>query len=102
MLVDFSKLRRACNATVARTTSESQQEQGRGENRLCRGIIFFDVTVNECRDVASSSARLICGLRDGKGVQELIEHLDGLLVLGLDVGGGVHVFHDFDTGHDVW
>jgi len=86
---------------VARTTSKSQYEQGRGENRLRRGVILFDIAVDECRDVTSSSARLICGLRDGKGVQEFIEHLDGLLVLGLDVGGIVHGFHDFDTGHDV-
>jgi len=86
---------------VPRTTLESQHEQGRGGNRLCRGVIFFDIAIDECRDVASSSARLICGLRDAKGVQEFIEHLDGLLVLGLDVGRIVHGFHDFDTGHDV-
>ena len=64
--------------------------------------MFLDVSIDERSDVASSGARLVCGLGNRKGVQQLIEHFDRFLILGLGVGGVIgHGIHDFDSGHDV-
>lgn len=62
--------------------------------------MLLNVAIDESSDVARSSARLIRSLGDGQLVQQLIEHLDGFLVLALLSSGirrcGVH---DVDGGH---
>ena len=62
--------------------------------------MLLNVSIDESSNVARSSARLIRSFRDGQLGQQLIEHLDGFLVLGLlrsGVGGcGIH---DVDGGH---
>lgn len=59
--------------------------QGRWKNSLCRGIVFFDGPVDECCDVASSSACLVRRLGDAQSAQKLIEDLDRLQILGFGV-----------------
>ncbi len=62
--------------------------------------MLLDVSIDESSDVARSSARLVGSLGDGQLVQELIEDLDGFLVLaflsGRIRGCGVHYV---DGGH---
>lgn len=62
--------------------------------------MFFDVTVDESSDVASSSACLIRRLAKGQLVEQLVENFDRFLVLGLRVrrvrGYGLH---DVESRH---
>ena len=55
-------------------------------NLLCRSVVFFDGTIDEGGDVASSSACLIGGFRNTQLAKKLIKHLDRLLILGFGVG----------------
>lgn len=62
--------------------------------------MLFNVTVDEGSDVASSSARLVSGLRYGEFVEKLVKNLDRLLVLGLRVGGiRGYRLHDVESRH---
>ena len=65
--------------------------------------MLLNVSIDEGSDVACSSARLVRGLGDGQLVQQLIEHLDGFLILALLSGGirGCGV-HDVDGGHVLY
>ena len=45
--------------------------------------MLLNVAIDECSDIACSSAGLIRGLRNRQLVQQLIEHLDGFLILAL-------------------
>lgn len=48
--------------------------------------MLFNVAIYEGGDVGGGSAGLVCGLRNSEGVEQFIEHLDGLLILGFGVG----------------
>lgn len=62
--------------------------------------MFFNVTVDEGSDVASSSARLVSGLRYGELIKKLVKNLDRFLVLGLRVGGvRRYSLHDIESRH---
>ena len=62
--------------------------------------MLFNVTIDECGDVTGCGAGLVGGLRNGQLVQQVIEHLDGFLVLGLGVCciRGYRI-HNVDRGH---
>ncbi len=45
--------------------------------------MLLNVSIDESSDVARSSARLIGGLRDSQLVHQLVEDLDGFLILAL-------------------
>ena len=65
--------------------------------------MLLNVSIDESSNVARGSARLGRSLRNGQLVQQLIEHLDGFLVLAL-LGSGIRgcAVHDFDRGHDLY
>lgn len=62
--------------------------------------MLFDIAIYESSDVERGGAGLVCCLRDGEGVKQLIQDLDGLLVLRLGVGRirGCGI-HNVDRGH---
>ena len=45
--------------------------------------MLLNVSIDESSDVARSSACLISSLRDGQLVHQLVEDLDGFLILAL-------------------
>ena len=62
--------------------------------------MFLNITIDERSDVTGCGAGLVGGLRNGQLVQQVIEHLDGFLVLGLGVCRiGGYGIHDVDRGH---
>lgn len=62
--------------------------------------MLLNVTINECGDIAGCSAGFGGGLGNGQLVQQVIEHLDGFLVLGLGVCRiGGYGIHEVDRGH---
>ena len=65
--------------------------------------MLLNVSIDESSDVACGSARLGRSLRNGQFVQQLIEHLDGFLVLAL-LSSGIRgcAVHDFDRGHGFY
>ena len=59
--------------------------------------MLFNIAVDESGDTASSSARLIGSLGDGKLSEKLVKNLDGFLILGLGVSGvRGYGLHDVD------
>lgn len=48
--------------------------------------MLFDIAIYESSDVEGGGAGLICSLGDGEGVKQLIQDLDGFLVLRLGIG----------------
>ena len=62
--------------------------------------MLLNVAIDERSDVACSSARLIGRLRDGQLVQQVIEDLDGFLILALSIGRiRGYGLHDVDGWH---
>ena len=62
--------------------------------------MLLDVTIDECGDVTGCGAGFVGGLRNGQLVQQVIEHLDGFLVLGFGVCRiGGYGIHEVDRGH---
>lgn len=62
--------------------------------------MLFDIAIYKSSNIERGGAGFVCGLRDGESVEQLIQNLDGFLVLGLGVGRVRRSrIHNIDGGH---
>lgn len=66
---------------------------------LCGDLVLLDGAIDEAGEVLGSVLSVLSSLGDGELVEELIEHLQGFLVLGGDGGShGIECRCHFEEG----